>query len=217
MHGIAQYREMPDLPLMFDNAGPTVWANMANRMYEHNAYLGGCFIAYAKFMRKLSHRPATWSTAGLWGHVNVNPVLPVSEDDMNILKNGGIRTVGQIYDNVDGTALHSHLPFKERPDAIPRDTWNRVQHIHSNITRLPIIRGGMVTAALNIHTIRSTGTFSQINRVLYTESIEKEMFKKKNAKKFFSKLFTVPHYKRRLVLCLFLNLFQQLILTIFCS
>ena len=134
MHGIAQYREMPDLPLMFDNAGPTVWANMANRMYEHNVYLGGCFLAYAKFMRKLSHRPATWSTAGLWGQANVNPVLPVSEADMNILKNCGIRTVGQIYDNVDGTALHSHLPFKERPDAIPRDTWNRVQHIHSNIT-----------------------------------------------------------------------------------
>jgi hypothetical protein len=144
-------------------------------MYEHNVYLGRCFVAYAKFMRKLSYRPATWSTAGLWGHADVNPILPVSEVDMNILKNCGIRTVGQIYDTVDGTALHSHLPLKECPADIPRDTWNRVQHIHSNITRLPIIRGGIVNAALNIHTIRGTGSFSQINRILYTESIEKEI------------------------------------------
>jgi hypothetical protein len=175
LHGIAQYRDMPDLSLMFDKAGPTVWANMANRVYEHNAYLGGCFLAYAKLMRKLSTRSATWSSAGLWGHANVNPVLPVSEADMNILNNCGIQTVGQIYDNVDGTALHSHLPLKARPEAIPRDTWSRVHHIHSNITRLPIIRGGVVSEALNVHTIRRTGTFSQVNRVLYTESIEKEI------------------------------------------
>ena len=173
--GLLEYTECPDIIQAYKHGGYTVWQKIASKVNPHNHYLGSCLYAMARLHKKLEHREQTWSTAPLWGHSCNNPIMPISEQDANNLRAAGIMNIGFIYELGDGIQSNSHMPIRIQPAGIHLDIWRKVIALHVKIGREDIRRGGSVIGEYNIITIRRKARYSQFNRKLYTEELEKEI------------------------------------------
>jgi hypothetical protein len=175
LKGLLEYTNCTDIHKVHRYGSTQTWRHLAARINAHNSYLGGCMFAMARFCRKMEDRPATWFTAPLWGHTCNNPIIPITEQDADILRRAGLHTVGQIYDPGNGITIHSHMPVRACPVGVPENTWNKVTQITVALTRQQILRNGTHIADNTLQIVRRTGTFSYLNRKLFKETLAKEI------------------------------------------
>jgi hypothetical protein len=148
---------------------------MAARIAAHNAYIGGCMFAMARFCAKMEIRQTTWHTAPLWGHSCNNPIMPINEQDEIALRRAGVHTIGQIYDTGDGIMVHSHSALRACPIGLDPSIWNKVTQVRQALARKQILRNGMHISENTQQIIRRKGTYSHINRVLHKEALAAEI------------------------------------------
>jgi hypothetical protein len=148
---------------------------MAARVAAHNAYMGGCMFAMARFCAKMENRQSTWHTAPLWGHTCNNPIMPITEQDEIALRRAGVHTVGQIYDTGDGITVHSHSALRACPIGLNPAIWNKVTQVRQALARKQILRNGTHISENTQQIIRRKGTYSHANRIIYKEALTAEI------------------------------------------
>jgi hypothetical protein len=95
LHGLLEYTNCTNVKHALSYGGAQVWRSMAARITAHNAYIGGCMFAMARFCTKMEIRQSTWHTAPLWGHTCCNnPIMPITEHDETMLRRVGEHTIG---------------------------------------------------------------------------------------------------------------------------
>jgi hypothetical protein len=175
LHGLLDYTNCTSIQHALRFGGVQVWRSMAARIAAHNAYLGGCMFAMARFCAKMENRQSTWHTAPLWGHTCNNPIMPITEQDELALRRMGVHTVGQIFDTGDGITVHSHSALRACPIGLSPAIWNKVTQVRQAMVRKQILRNGTHISENTQQIIRRKGTYSHVNRMIYKEALATEI------------------------------------------